>query len=69
MSELLIRLTPLEASAALMLVTLGTDAYEGKEPDIEAIDNLNRIPGIHLRNLHRKLSAVAEKIEGETNGL
>jgi hypothetical protein len=67
--EWLIRLTPQEAAAALMLVTLGTDAYEGKEPDVEAIDNLNRIPGMHLRSLHRKLEAVAEKMDTQKNGL
>ena len=66
---MLIRLSPHEAAAAMLLIALGTDAYEGKDPDFEAIDQLNRIPGIHLRSLSRKLDALAEKIDGQKNGL
>ena len=66
---MLIHLTAQEAAAALLLITLGTDAYEGKEPDLEAIDQLNRLPGIHLRSLSRKLDQLTQTIEAKGNGL
>jgi len=59
----ILHLSPEEAAAALMLIALGTDAYEGKEPDPEIIDNLNRLPNVHLRTLSMKLDMIAAQMD------
>lgn len=64
---MLLHLTAAEAAAALMLIALGTDAYEGKEPDPEIVDNLNRVPNVHLRSLSMKLDLIAAQA-GKPNG-
>jgi len=58
-----LELTREEATVALMLLTLGTDVYTGTEPDFEAIDMLNRLPGKHMRSLERKLGEMASLLE------
>lgn len=68
MSEMVrLELSHEEATVALMLVMLGTDAYTGSEPDFEAIDTLNRLPGKHMRSLDVKLKAMAGEL-GAKNG-
>ena len=63
-------LTHEEAAVALLLITLGTDVYECKEPDFEAIEQLNRLAGKHVRTLALKLDVVADKVfRRASNGL
>jgi len=69
MSEITLKLTAQEAAAALLMVALGTDAYEGKEPEPMLVENLDRLPGIHLRSLNRKLALVADTLERDADGL
>jgi hypothetical protein len=67
--ELLLHLTHEEGAVALMLIALGTDAYEGNVPNRDSVELLDQMPPRHLLGLKKKLDAVADVIfRGTTNG-
>jgi hypothetical protein len=58
-------LTREEGILVLLLVGLGTDAYEGNVPNRNIVELLDRMPPRHLRDLKKKLDAYAEVIDGK----
>jgi len=56
-----------EATALLLFMTLGTDAYDMREPEPQVTELLDRTLPAHLRGLDRKLKDMADYL-GTTNG-
>jgi len=52
-----------EASVMLMMVALGSQAYDGDVPNRQIIELLDRFPPKHLRALKIKLEQVSDLLE------
>jgi hypothetical protein len=64
--EVRLHLTQEEGAAALLLIALGSSAYEGTLPNPEIIALLDRMPPKYLRGLKKKLEAYSETLDGQS---